>query len=74
MILGFELRYSWPLGMGCFEGGTFPSKEAGKVGSFAALPFVGFLGSQPHQYKAKGDSFLKNSSPAVRKAFWRVKH
>jgi hypothetical protein len=27
---------------------TFPSKGAGKVGSFAALPFVGFFwGSQP---------------------------
>jgi hypothetical protein len=34
-------------------------KRSGQVKSFAALPFVGFLGFLSHQYKAKCDSFLE---------------
>ena len=47
-------------------------RSGGKVGSFAALPFVGFLGFLSHQYKAKCDSFLEELEVAVRKLFGGV--
>ena len=63
LLKGLELHLHLADGIpeGCLT--TFPSKGAGKVGSFAALPFVGFLGFLSHQDKAKGGFFHKELEP-----------
>jgi hypothetical protein len=60
-MLGFA--HAWPDSLPAAVLIIFPSKGAGKVGSFATLPFVGFFGVLSHQSKARCGFFLRELEP-----------